>query len=43
LRKVHQSRQGFEATFLGLSEARALQACTRLSARNIKCSTISPG
>ena len=23
LRKVHQSRQGFEATFLGLSEARA--------------------
>jgi D-alanyl-D-alanine carboxypeptidase len=43
LRKVHKSRQGFEATFLGLSEARALQACTRLSARNIKCSTISPG
>jgi len=43
LRKVHQSRQGFEATFLGLSESRALQACTRLSARNIKCSTISPG
>jgi len=43
LRKVHKSRQGFEATFLGLSEARALQACIRLSARNIKCSTISPG
>jgi D-alanyl-D-alanine carboxypeptidase len=43
LRKVQKSRLGFEATFLGLSEARALQACTRLSARNIKCSTLSPG
>ncbi len=43
LRKVQKNRLGFDATFLGLSESRALQACTRLSARNIECATISPG
>lgn len=42
LRKVNQSKKGFEATFLGLSKDRADQACRRLQARDITCSPIDP-
>jgi D-alanyl-D-alanine carboxypeptidase len=42
LRKVRQNSRGFEATFLGLSQSRADQACKRLQSRDIDCSTLSP-
>jgi len=42
LRKVQQNSRGFEATFLGLSQTRADQACKRLQSRDISCSTLSP-
>ncbi|MEM9969971.1 MAG: D-alanyl-D-alanine carboxypeptidase family protein [Pseudomonadota bacterium] len=43
LRKVVQSPQGFEATFVGLSEERAALACRRLTAQNVDCETVGPG
>ncbi len=42
LRKVRQNSRGFEATFLGLSQTRADQACKRLQSRDISCSTLAP-
>ena len=42
LRKVVQSPQGFEATFVGLSEERAALACRRLEAQNVSCRTLGP-
>tara|TARA_B100001121_G_scaffold155486_1_gene135916 strand:- start:59 stop:1357 length:1299 start_codon:yes stop_codon:yes gene_type:complete len=43
LRKVIKNKYGFRATFLGLSESKAGQACERLRNRNISCDIISPG
>jgi D-alanyl-D-alanine carboxypeptidase len=43
LRKVVKNKYGFRATFLGLSEKKAGQACKRLKNRNISCDIISPG
>ena len=43
LRKVVKNKYGFRATFLGLSESKAGQACERLRNRNISCDIISPG
>ena len=43
LRKVVKNKHGFRATFLGLSENKAGQACKRLKNRNISCDIISPG
>ena len=43
LRKVVKNKYGFRATFLGLSESKAGQACERLRKRNISCDIISPG
>ena len=43
LRKVVKNKYGFRATFLGLSEKKAGQACKRLRNRNISCEIISPG
>mgnify|MGYP001161442915 FL=1 len=43
LRKVVKNKYGFRATFLGLSENKAGQACKRLRNRNISCEIISPG
>ena len=43
LRKVVKNKYGFRATFLGLSESKAGQACERLRNRNIRCDIISPG
>ncbi len=43
LRKVVKNKYGFRATFLGLSENKAEQACKRLKNRNISCDIISPG
>ncbi len=43
LRKVVKNKYGFRATFLGLSESKAGQACKRLRNRNISCDIISPG
>ena len=42
LRKVVKNKYGFRATFLGLSENKAGQACKRLRNRNISCDIISP-
>ena len=42
LRKVRQNSRGFEATFQGLSQTNADQACRRLQSRDINCSTLSP-
>ena len=38
-----QNKNGYRATFLGLSESKAGQACERLRNRNISCDIISPG
>jgi D-alanyl-D-alanine carboxypeptidase len=43
LRKVVVGKLGFEANFLGLSEASADRACRRLEAKNVICSTLGPG
>ena len=43
LRKVVKNKYGFRATFLGLSESKAGQACERLRNKNINCDIISPG
>ena len=43
LRKVVKNKYGFRATFLGLSENKAGQACKRLRNRNVSCDIISPG
>ena len=42
MRKVVQGQLGFEANFVGLSEASADRACKRLEARNVNCSTLGP-
>lgn len=42
LRKVAQSRLGFDANFLGMSKEGAELACRRLRARNINCDTLGP-
>ena len=42
LRKVVAGKLGFEANFVGLSEASADRACKRLEARNVNCSTLGP-
>ncbi len=42
LRKVAQSRLGFDANFLGMSKEGAELACRRLRARNISCDTLGP-
>jgi D-alanyl-D-alanine carboxypeptidase len=42
LRKVVVGKLGFEANFVGLSEASADRACRRLEARNVNCSTLDP-
>lgn len=43
LRKVVVGNLGFDANFLGLSEASAERACRRLEARNVSCNTMGPG
>lgn len=42
LRKVVPRATGFDANFLGMTEASADLACRRLSARNISCETLGP-
>ncbi len=42
LRKVTQKGGGFDANFLGLTEAAASLACRRLTARNVPCITLGP-
>ncbi len=43
LRKVVRSTKGFEANFVGLSEAKAELACRRLLAQNVDCLPLGPG
>ena len=40
LRKVVQKKGGFEANFMGLTEAEASLACRKLTARQVECETI---
>ena len=40
LRKVVQKKGGFEANFMGLTEAEASLACRKLTARQVECQTI---
>jgi D-alanyl-D-alanine carboxypeptidase len=42
LRKVVQSKRGFEANFVGMSQDMAALACRRLSARSVDCTTLGP-
>jgi D-alanyl-D-alanine carboxypeptidase len=42
LRKVAESRLGFDANFLGMSKEGAELACRRLRARNVTCDTLGP-
>ncbi|QDI76841.1 MULTISPECIES: D-alanyl-D-alanine carboxypeptidase family protein [Leisingera] len=42
LRKVANTRRGFEANFLGMSQEQAELACRRLNARNVTCNPIGP-
>jgi len=42
-RKVIRSSQGFDATFVGMTQESADLACQRLLARNMVCSTLGPG
>lgn len=42
LRKVVQSRRGFDANFVGMTREQADLACRRLQARNVTCFTIGP-
>ncbi|MEM1073473.1 MAG: D-alanyl-D-alanine carboxypeptidase family protein [Pseudomonadota bacterium] len=42
LRKVVKRPTGFDANFLGMSQASADLACRRLAARNIECTTVGP-
>ncbi len=42
LRKVSQQSGGFDANFVGLSEAQATLACRRLEAQGAECSTFGP-
>ncbi|MEP2716904.1 D-alanyl-D-alanine carboxypeptidase family protein [Pseudophaeobacter sp.] len=42
LRKVAESRQGYDANFLGMTKEGAELACRRLRARNIACETLGP-
>lgn len=42
LRKVAESRQGYDANFLGMTKEGADLACRRLRARNIACDTLGP-
>ncbi len=42
LRKVVNRPQGWEANFVGLTEATAQLACARLVARNVQCETRGP-
>ncbi|MCV6595353.1 MAG: D-alanyl-D-alanine carboxypeptidase [Silicimonas sp.] len=43
LRKVTRSPKGWEANFVGLTEASAAMACRRLEARNLRCNKLGPG
>ena len=43
LRKVVRGPKGFDANFVGLSEAKAELACRRLLAQNVNCSPLGPG
>ncbi len=43
LRKVVRSPKGWEANFVGLSEAKAEMACKRLTAQNVNCTPVGPG
>lgn len=42
LRKVAESRLGYDANFLGMTKEQAELACRRLRARNITCDTLGP-
>lgn len=42
LRKVTESRLGFDANFLGMTKEGATLACRRLRARNVTCDTLGP-
>jgi len=42
LRKVAQGRRGFEANFVGMTEAEADQACRRLQSHGAACNTFGP-
>ncbi|MGV6812966.1 MAG: D-alanyl-D-alanine carboxypeptidase family protein [Brevirhabdus sp.] len=42
LRKVVSRRSGHEASFVGMSQARAEMACKRLTSRGMGCTLISP-
>ena len=42
-RKVVHSARGFDAHFIGMTQANADLACRRLMARNMTCATIGPG
>ncbi|MGI9393538.1 MAG: D-alanyl-D-alanine carboxypeptidase, partial [Boseongicola sp.] len=43
LRKVVHGPKGFDANFVGLSEAKAELACRRLLAQNVNCRPLGPG
>ena len=42
LRKVAESRLGYDANFLGMTKEGAELACQRLRARNVACETLGP-
>ena len=42
LRRVTQSKKGFDANFMGLTRDDAEMACRRLQARNVTCFMIGP-
>lgn len=40
LRRVIESRQGYQPSFVGLSQQEAARACTRLQARQVHCEIV---
>jgi D-alanyl-D-alanine carboxypeptidase len=42
LRKVVQTRGGYDANFVGMTEEQAAMACRRLIARSVDCQTLGP-
>jgi D-alanyl-D-alanine carboxypeptidase len=42
LRKIAKTSQGYDATFLGLTQEQAEVACGRLTAREVSCSAFGP-
>ena len=42
LRKVVSRSSGFQASFVGLTEEKAMRACSRLNARDLQCAAVGP-